>query len=351
MESAIPLALRCPRSRPPTRGDDYSPPNPAFTARFGDALQPMTVAFLGAQFRSPEGEALARAAVGLWCDLAEHAPDHHDIAQGTDEAGFRTLVWTGYWRDAARFEQWRQGLAFGAWWNSEHRLDEACGWFMEVASPAPQRLETLYSSPDGFEGFGRLASHMSAEIREHGYWGSMRDRLPASQTEALTEALTAAAPASPVPRPNRRARVAFSAVDHLALIRSGQDWSRTAGLERERYVRDVEPVLRAGMDFLDSEAGLAIGCLSSRYLRIVDKDLHPAEKSYGLSWWASLADMERWARDHATHSAIFEGFMRLVQDMNLELALRLSHEVSVLRSSEQRFEYINCHERTGLLRS
>lgn len=43
--------------------------------------------------------------------------------------------------------------------------------------------------------------------------------------------------------------------------------------------------------------------------------------------------------------------MRLVQDMNLELALLLSCEVSVLRSGEQRFEYIECHGRTGLLRS
>lgn len=346
MESAIPVQLRCPRTRPPSKGEDYSPPNPAFTARFGDALQPLTVVFLGAQFRSPEGEALARAAVSLWSGAGAHVPDHHDIALGTDEADFSTLVWTGYWRDATRFDQWCQADPFASWWRSDDRLDEPCGWFMEVAHPASQRLETLYSSPDGFEGFGHLAGHMSGEIREHGYWGSMRDRLPASQTEAL-----AAAPAIPSPRPTRRSRVAFSAADSLALIRSGQDWSQTQGLERDRYVSDVEPVLRAGMEFLDSDAGLAIGCLSNRYLRIVGEDLRPVEKSYGLSWWASLADMERWARDHATHSAIFGSFMRLVQDMNLTLALRLSHEVSVLLSSEQRFEYLNCHERTGLLRS
>ena len=60
--------------------------------------------------------------------------------------------------------------------------------------------------------------------------------------------------------------------DNQCLIRSGQD------LERHRYCRnakmyldDVEPVLRAGMDFLRDE-GQSIGCFANRYMTVLDGD-------------------------------------------------------------------------------
>ncbi len=57
--------------------------------------------------------------------------------------------------------------------------------------------------------------------------------------------------------------------------------------------------------------------------------------------------MERWAESHPTHVAIFGSFMRLCQELNFELQLRVYHEVSVLKMDEQSYEYINCHPRTG----
>lgn len=348
MESAIPEHLRCPRTRPAGRAPDHVPPNPAYTARFSEAQQQMTMAFVGAQYRGPEGEALAQAAVRRWAEEDEHAPDHCDIAFGTDAAGYHTLVWTAYWRDPRRFDAWKSHSAFARWWGCDDRLDEPCGWFMEVAQPRAERFETLFSSPAGFEGAGRLAEHMSGEIHEHGYWGSMRDRLAASQHDPLDPLDPSAAWVAP--RPTPRARVAFSGGENMALIRSGQDWAATEGRERDLYQHEVEPVLRRGMDFLDSTGGLAAGCLASRYLRVLDAAFQPTLKSYGLSWWSSLEKMEQWAQGHSTHSSIFGTFMRMVQAMDFNIALRLSHEVSVLRSHEQRFEYINCHNKTGLLR-
>ena len=35
--------------------------------------------------------------------------------------------------------------------------------------------------------------------------------------------------------------------------------------------------------------------------------------------------------------------------LSFQLQLRVYHEVSVLKTDEQRYEYINCHPRTGLL--
>ena len=42
--------------------------------------------------------------------------------------------------------------------------------------------------------------------------------------------------------------------------------------------------------------------------------------------------------------------MRMVQSLNFSVALRLYHEVAVLRAEDQHFEYLNCHPATGLLR-
>lgn len=345
MESAIPDRLRCPRTRPAGHAPDYAPPNAAYVARFSEVQQQTTMAFLGAQYRSAEGEALARSAVRLWAQTGEHAPDHHDLALGTDALGYHTLVWAAYWRDPGRFDGWKNHSRFTPWWSSDERLEEPCGWFMEVAQPRVERFETLFSSLGGFEGAGHLADRMSGEIREHGYWGSMRDRLPASQADALTGSGSLM-----LSRPASGSRVAFGGTQNMALIRSGQDWAATQGQERDLYLREVEPVLCAGMGFLDSPGGLAAGCLASRYLRVVDDMFQPTARSYGLSWWSELGQLEQWAKGHSTHSSIFGTFMRMVEAMDFKVALRLSHEVAVLRATEQRFEYLNCHEGTGLLR-
>ena len=110
----------------------------------------------------------------------------------------------------------------------------------------------------------------------------------------------------------------------------------------------MEPVLREGMDFLRDQ-GTTIGCYTNRYMRHLDAAGRPLEKTFGLSLWRSLADMERWAESHPTHVAIFGTFMRIVQEMNFQLKLRVYHEVSVLKPDEQDYEYINCHAQTGLM--
>lgn len=342
MESAIPPHLRCPRTRQARASDDYIPPVPAYCARMDASANPVVMAYFGVQYRTAAGRTVAReqlsvlrraAPLPLW-------PRHDDLAFAIDEAGFETLVWAAYWSDPAAFEQWE--LAVADWWNSDERLQGPCGWFREVAVPRAERFETLFSSPDRAEGAARLAASMSGAIREHAYWGSLRDRLAASQTEPLR----AGAPWSR-PAPGRRVRLSGS--ENLALIRSGQDWSDTEGEERRLYLQQIEPRLREGMQYL-SDRGDDVGCLANRYLVQVDEDLNPLEKSYGLSWWRDLEHMERWSESHPTHLEIFAAFMRMTQALGFQLRLRLYHEVSVLRAEEQRFEYVNCHPATGLLR-
>jgi aldoxime dehydratase len=145
-------------------------------------------------------------------------------------------------------------------------------------------------------------------------------------------------------------RIRVEPQDNLCLIRSGQDWSDTESSERKMYLEDVEPVLREGMDFLRDD-GLAIGCYANRYMVVLGNDGKPTEKSYGMSWWKSLAALERWAESHPTHVRIFGAAMKYLSTLGPAAKLRLYHEVTVARANEQFFEYLNCHDRTGMLRT
>jgi aldoxime dehydratase len=107
--------------------------------------------------------------------------------------------------------------------------------------------ETLYSSLGRPEGVAVLADAMSTDIQEHAYWGGMRDRIPKSQTDALTPA---GAPTHLRDGPTIRVMPA----ENICLIRSGQDWTDTDSDERAMYVNDVEPVLR--MMFLQRDEAL-----------------------------------------------------------------------------------------------
>ena len=118
--------------------------------------------------------------------------------------------------------------------------------------------------------------------------------------------------------------------------------------ERKMYLEDVEPILREGMDFL-RDNGRSIGCYANRYMTVVAPDGTPTEKSYGMSWWKSLAALERWAESHPTHVRIFGAAMKYLSTLGPAAKLRLYHEVTVARADEQFFEYLDCHPQTGML--
>jgi aldoxime dehydratase len=182
---------------------------------------------------------------------------------------------------------------------------------------------------------------MSCEVQEHAYWGGMRDRIPLSQTDQM----------APGGRPRLvrdGARLRVVGHDNVCLIRSGQDWSDTDDTERKLYLEEVEPVLREGMDFLRDE-GLNIGCYANRYMHVLGGDGLSTEKSYGQSWWHSLAALERWAESHPTHVRIFGAAMKYLSTLGPAAKLRLYHEVTVAAADEQFFEYRDCHPKTGML--
>jgi aldoxime dehydratase len=338
MESAIPLHLETARTRHKRVPDDYQPPYPSFVARYKPGVSRVVMAYFGIQYRG----AAPLAAIEALKEIAalfsgEDGPSHWDRAHHVDQAGYETIVTAAYWDNVARFDAWFAPAR--ETWTGKTR--EGIGAFIEVLRPTVARHETLFSSLDRPEGVAALADGMSGEVQEHAYWGGMRDRIPLSQTD----------PMSPGGAPELirdGARLRVKAHDNLCLIRSGQDWSDTEASERKLYLNDVEPVLREGMEFLRDD-GVAIGCYANRYMHVLASDGSVSEKSYGQSWWKSLAALERWAESHPTHVKIFGAAMKYLSTLGPSAKLRLYHEVTVAAVDEQFFEYLNCHAKTGML--
>lgn len=342
MDPAIPAHLQTARTREARLRENFEPPYPSFVARHKPSVASVVMAYFGLQ-TEPGREARAQEHLA-WITPAfaePGGPGHWERARYSDEAGCETIISIAYWDDPARFDAWFK--AHGAAWTGTDRAGAGAGFFTEVLRPAVARYETLFSANDRPEGIGVLAEGMSDTIREHAYWGGMRDRIPLSQSDAMDPA-----GAPRIVADGARQRVVPH--ENICLIRSGQDWSDTDADERRMYLYEVEPVLRAGMTFLRDE-GASCGCFANRYMQVVGADGAPLDKTFGMSWWRSLAELEGWAESHPTHVAIFGAAMKYLSTLGPAAKLRLYHEVTVAAASEQFFEYANCHPATGMLKA
>ena len=341
MESSIAEHLKVERTFPTRKGQSFHPPYPSFSARFDPAIGEVVMAYYGAQYRSEEPPPAVTAAVTELIGAAEreNGPAYRDQARYVDEAGFSTIVHILYWLDVDGYRQW---LSTAPGWTSPERYTPDAGFFTEILTPTVDRFETLFSN-DRVEGISVASDGLSGEIPEHAYWGGARDRMPAAQSDRLD-------PEGELGLVVDGHLVTVAGQGNLCLIRSGQEWTETADGERAMYLDDVEPVLRAGMDFLRDD-GLQVGCYANRYMQVTDEAGDLVEKSFGMSWWRSLEELETWSESHPTHVAIFRAALKYLSTMGPAARLRLYHEVTVVQAGQQAFAYLGCHDRTGLLRA
>lgn len=347
MESAIDTHLVCPRSISRRVPDDYQPPFPMFVGRADQQIRQVTMGYLGVQSKGEENRATALAALKTLVASFEHddGPIHHDITYHQDNQGYDNYMVVGYWNDPSVFSSWLGSPEIDGWWSSEDRLAEPVGYFREIISPRVDQFETLYAFQEQLPGVGQLMNGISGDINEHGYWGSMRERFPLSQTSWMQpggdDELRVV-----LGDPAKGGRVVVTGHDNIALIRSGQDWREAGDKERALYYDEIQPTLQQGMDFL-RDNGAELGCYSNRLVQNIDADGNLLDETYNIGHWRSLEKLERWAESHPTHLRIFTTFFKVVADLD---KLRLYHEVSVSDSGDQIFEYINCHPATGMMR-
>jgi len=329
-----------PRHMPP----DWKPPAPAWSASFSHQTTPVVMAYFGTQLESHADE---QPVPGMheFFDTTD-APDNVETARFVDRAGCSNLISAAYWTNPASYEKWNIDSGFNAWWNDPARADDRQGHFREILTVPPDRFETIFSHGI-VVGLAKTGGPVVGPIREHNYWGSMRDRIQASAADNLVSEHGERLPRLGSTATERR-RLRVKVPENLAVIRSGQDWTACTGAELAAYDDSVRPALLEGMHFLRDHPD-ETGCCDLRFAEETDRHGAPLKKTFGLGYFLTLAHLEKWAATHPTHLAIFSKFLNMAREYGADLKLKLWHEVSVLTAAGQIFEYINCHPGTGLL--
>src|SRR3990172_7990119 len=222
--------------------ENWEPPVPAWCAHLGDSAS-LVIAYIGVQ--SLNGDAGNPEAALRFIRSGADAPDHVECGRFNDLAGLVNHVFVCYWRDPLAYSRFAEGSAFAQWLAGGGLLTSDVGVWVEAFRIPLARFETLFSSQSP-AGAARLSDHpMTGPVMEHGYWGGMRDRMPASVTGEFST------PLEGIPKVTNHAetlgrRLVLAPPENLCLIRSAQDWSSCSGEERRSYLRDVHPVLKRG---------------------------------------------------------------------------------------------------------
>jgi aldoxime dehydratase len=281
-------------------------------------------------------------------------PDYRECAEFVDAAGFYTWVSIGYWRsDVERYGEWSSSAEHDSFWESPDRLTETSGYFREIMQTPAERFETLYSDAGMCAGANGGSVPMSDPIQEHNYWGSMRDRIRASGTDALLPSPNADASRDPnasrdTSTAQRLGRVVLSGTANLATIRSGEHYDGLTGREKEVYDQELVPSVVEGMLYLRDNPAES-GCYSCLHMTETTESGGILEKKFAVAHFVSLRHMEVWSESHPSHLKIFNRFIEMAQELKGAIKLRLWHEVLVTEAPAQLFEYVNCHEGTGML--
>ena len=323
---------------------DWKPPYPSWSAQFAPQVNTVVVGYFAAQYKGEDNTGFRE-----WMELVlsiDNAPVHHEQACYVDTAGYTNYVYICYWINPVSYLTWGGSPQVTAWWDDSMRQNGATGYWREVIFAPMKRLETLFSSEDA-AGMATLTPGFTGPIREHGYWGGMRDRMPASAHNGFHSSAGEKLACLPV-TDSRNRRVRIAPPENICLIRSAQNWTRCRGSELDLYRNDVHPVLIEGMNYIRDNP-LDTGCISCRFMDELNESGEKQSKTFGMAYFLTMAHLEAWVRSHPTHLAIFRSFHKMVRQLEFQVDLKLWHEVIVLPQGPHVFEYTNCHEKTGLL--
>lgn len=318
-----------PRRAPPGHWPDFT----TYHLRYPRGLREVVRVVFGAS-GSGAPAFVRRLVVALQADDGALTVERGRVLVPEDPA---TLVVFAYWDDRDAHRRWCAAHEAGLF--GEGGVDR---WY-ETAHLPLTHTEAHFGVRTRETGLGRIAGTEHEFCPMVGYWGAARDRIPASADDDL---LPGGSVPEVVGEPGDRRVVAPG---NAATIRTSQDWCGAPADHVAWYRAEVEPTLRAGVEHLCVHADDA-GCISARYVRETDLDGRDLDRTCVLASFRSLGDLERWARDHPTHHAIFVSGMEMVRRFGEQLGVRLFHEVSVLPAGRYEGRYRGRNGQEGLLR-
>ncbi|OUZ11935.1 phenylacetaldoxime dehydratase [Aeromicrobium sp. PE09-221] len=336
-----------PRRVPARRPEGHTPRAPRWTLSFDEPTSLLTSDYLAIQVDSMEAagvEEFLAAARASWGQ--DHAPESYELLAFVDAQGALNLVSLGYWRDATEHARWCLTADLPRWFAGLEPRTLSFGMWHEVIQVPMDRFETIYSDPARPFGMAGCPGTERVPMTTNGYFGAARDRFPVSAIDRL-EAPTPHRRREPL-APSRGRRLRAESGHNAIAIRSGQYWEESEGDQLVDYEENLQSKLMTGMRFLQEHADQQ-GVMSLRIMTSLDVEtLRPRRETSVLGHFAEMELLERWAEGHETHAAIYEHAIEKKREYGDERSVVTWHEVFAMVASTA-YEYVNCHEETGIL--
>ena len=346
------------RKYPLTQPSKWVPPVPRWQLKLPEEVTEIFTTYIGIQQHASNSSIdIARDhaidQIENWLKELSHKPvviDTFTVREGFDIPSSR--VWVAYWKDKSPYQTALSQLNLRRIFQSLPSPTRASigVWFETFQTPI-SRLETNYAGIHHHPGLGSIPETERTEHTLTAYWGAARDRIPASAYDLYTPPVDGSLrPPATVPK-GLGQRLTGTNYDNIVHIRSGQIWSACPGEEAAAYETTLEPVLMEGLRYLWSNP-VDTGTVGLRFLRNLDpeKGNAPIKETCGAGFFRNLEDLEKWAKRHKSHLAIFNGSHRHAREWGDDRKFMTWHEVSVLKKGEATWEYVNCSPETGVIR-
>lgn len=344
------------RTYPLRKPKNHRLPVPRYTLTLGDDVGAIYTTYIGVQQHSENKAATYAKTQAIriiedWInsDTGPSAFESFTQIEGHDAPN--TTSWVCYWTDRAKYQRSLQTLSLPSIYTElSTSARSSVGLWVESFSTAASRLETNYSGLDYLPGLARIPD---TTVKEHDlatYWGAARDRIPDSAHDLFSTTASEPTGLPTTPRGIGQ-RLIGTNRENMVHIRSGQFWEKCNAEETEAYETKLEPTLRAGLQYLCTNP-VESGAMGIRYLRNItsphESGQEVRKETCGAGFFRNLSDLEKWAKGHKSHLAIYTGALKHYKMFPENRMMRTWHEVSVLREGEARFEYVNCVAGTGV---
>jgi hypothetical protein len=268
-----------------------------------------------------------------------------------DVAGYHEDILMAYWADTDAYQKWLHHPAVSSWWNGLP-LSGDVGYWREVLAPDADHFGFFGAGLNEKKRVGCIHAIRSKPSEKWGYWGGYRDRLAASKADLFDPEPEFEIKAGQTQATTGK-RIRIQIPKNICFVREGAETTHiTNPQERESWNSQIEPVLSKWIAYLRDNPTLS-GAICLR--DTIEQDLESGtdqEKHNTLIYFVSLRHMERAARTQPSHLALYSTFMGMMEELaaaSITPEVVIWSEAHILSRDTAEIEYVNCHERTGLI--